>query len=148
MGRLFQEVGTGTNSIGKRVEGPNTFSVVKFEDIPKYRLNEICYTSVVCKVRPGKKGPSRTRIKICGTNICYPGDVGTNTASIKLFKLIINSILSRAGAKYVCFDIENVYLSTPLGRPEYVKFQLSKNSSRIHLRIQPKQLSAQRLVIF
>ena len=39
---------------------------------------------------------------------------------------MINSVLSRAGAKYVCFDIEKIYLSTPLGRPEYVKTQLSK----------------------
>ena len=59
-------------------------------------------------------------------NVCYPGDVGTNTASLELFKLMINSVLSRKGAKYVCFDIENFYLSTPLGRPEYVKIQLSK----------------------
>ena len=39
---------------------------------------------------------------------------------------MINSVLSRAGAKYVCFDIENCYLSTPLGIPEYAKIQLSK----------------------
>ena len=41
---------------------------------------------------------------------------------------MINSVLSRAGAKYVCFDIENFYLSTPLGKTEYVKTQLSNNS--------------------
>ena len=28
--------------------------------------------------------------------------------------------------KYVCFDIENFYLSTPLNQPEYVKIQFSK----------------------
>ena len=39
---------------------------------------------------------------------------------------MINSVLSRAIAKYVWFDIETFYLSTPLGRPEYVKIQLSK----------------------
>ena len=39
---------------------------------------------------------------------------------------MIKRILSRAKAKYVCFDIENFYLSTPLGRPEYVKIQVSK----------------------
>ena len=77
-------------------------------------------------MRPGKKDPNRTRITICGTNVCYPVDVGTNTASLELFKLMINSVLSRKGAKYVCFDIRNFYLSTPLGRPEYVKIQLSK----------------------
>ena len=35
-------------------------------------------------------------------------------------------MLSIAGAKYVCFDIGTFFLSTPLGRPEYVKIQLSK----------------------
>ena len=126
MQRLYQGVGTGNNGLGKRVEGTDTFYVIKFEDIPKDRMNEICYTSVVCEVRPGKKDPNQKRFTICGTNVCYPGDVGTNTVSLELFKLMINSILSRARAKYVCFDIENFFLSTPLGRPEYVKIQLSK----------------------
>ena len=53
-GRLCQGVGKGPNGKGNRIEGTNTFFVIKFEDIPKYRLNEICYTSVVCEVRPGK----------------------------------------------------------------------------------------------
>ena len=39
---------------------------------------------------------------------------------------MINIVLSRSGAKYVCFDIEKFYPSIPLGRPEYVKIQLSK----------------------
>ena len=126
MVRLCQGVGKGPNGEGKIIEGTNTFFAIKFEKIPKDRLNEICYTSVVCEVRPGGKVPNRTRITICGTKVCYPGDVGTNIATLELFKLMINSVLSRKGAKYVCFDIENVYLSTPLGRPEYVKIKLSK----------------------
>ena len=80
MGRLFQGVGTGPNGKCKRIEVTNTLFAIKIENIPKDRLNEICYTSVVCEVRPGKKDPNRTRITICGTNVCYPGDVGTNTA--------------------------------------------------------------------
>ena len=55
MGRLCQGVGTSPNGKGKRVEGTNIFFAIKFENIPKDRLNEICYTSVVCEVRPGKK---------------------------------------------------------------------------------------------
>ena len=109
------------NGLGKRVEGTNTFHAIKFENIPKDRIKEICYTSVFCEVRPGKKYPNRTRITICGTNVCYPEDVGTNTASLENFKLMINSVLFRAGAKYVCFDMENFYPSTPLDGPEYVK---------------------------
>ena len=39
---------------------------------------------------------------------------------------MINSTLSRKGAKFAYFDIENFYLGTPLNRPEYVKIQMSK----------------------
>ena len=101
MGRLRELVGIGPNSKGKTIEGTNTLFVIKFEDITKDRINEICYTSVVCEERPGKKDPEQTRITICGTNVCYPGDVGTDTASLELFKLMINTVLSSAGAKYV-----------------------------------------------
>ena len=55
MGRLFQGLVTGKNGLGKIVEGTDTFYVMKFEDIPKDRLNGVCYTSGVCEVRPGKK---------------------------------------------------------------------------------------------
>ena len=67
-----------------------------------------------------------SKTTVCKTNDCYPGDVSTNTASLELFNLVINSILSQTVTKYVCFDIENVYLNITLGRPEYVKIQLSK----------------------
>ena len=127
MGRLCQGLGTGKNGLGKIVEGTDNFYVMNFEDIPNYRINKIYYTSVFCEVRPGKKDPNLTQTKICDTNVCYPGDVGTITSLLELFKLMINSIISQEGAKYVCFDIENFYLSTPLGRPEYVKIQLSKS---------------------
>ena len=77
-------------------------------------------------MQPGKKDPDRTRITIYVTNVCYPGDDGTNTASLELFELMINSILLITGAKTVCFNRENFYLSTPLVRLEYIKIQLSK----------------------
>ena len=92
MGRLCQGLGTGKYGLGKRVEGTNTFHEIKFENIPKDRVKEICSTSVVCEVRPGKKDSNFTRITICGTNVCHPGDVGTNTAYLELFKLMINSV--------------------------------------------------------
>jgi hypothetical protein len=38
---------------------------------------------------------------------------------------MINSILSRKGAKVCTFDISNFYLCTPLDRPEYIKIKLS-----------------------
>ena len=103
------------NGIGQYVDGTDTFYVIRFEDIPKEHLKEVCYTSVVCKVSPGKNDPNQTRITIFGTNVCYPGDVGTNMASLELFQIMINSTLSRKGAKFSCLEAEKFIPEHHLG---------------------------------
>jgi hypothetical protein len=124
LGRLCQGIGTSSDGKGKRIEGTDTFHVVAFEDIPPDRRKEITYTKVVCEVKPHKSDPNRTRITIGGNRICYPGDVGTPTGSLELVKLLINSVLSRRGAKFASFDVKNFYLNTPLDRFEYVRVRL------------------------
>ena len=74
---------------------------------------------------PQKADPNHTSITIGGSRICYPGDVRTPTASLELFKLILNSVLSCKGARFACFDISNFYLGTPMDRPEYVKIKIT-----------------------
>ena len=69
--------------------------------------------------------PTALVLPLTGNRICYPGDVGTKTASLDLIKLVVNSVLSRKDAKYVTFDISNFYLQTPLDCPEYVRINLS-----------------------
>jgi hypothetical protein len=126
LGRLCQGIGSDASDPAKqRVEGTDTFHVLRYEDIPPDRRKGVAFSKVVCNVKPEKSDPNRTRITIAGQNITYPGDVGTKTASLDLIKLILNSVLSRRGAKFVTFDIKNFYLQTPLDRPEYVRIQLS-----------------------
>ncbi len=80
---------------------------------------------VVCEVPPKKDDPDRTRITIGGNRICYPGDVGTNTASLELVKLLLNSVLSRKGACFSTIDLKNFYLDTPMPDPKYLRIKLS-----------------------
>ena len=80
---------------------------------------------MVCEVFPQNNEPNRTRITIMGNRISYPGDTGTNTASLKLVKIVINSVLSLRGAKFACFDVANFYLETPLDHPKYIKIILA-----------------------
>ena len=62
---------------------------------------------VVCEVQPNKDNPDRIcRITIGGSRICYPGDVGTDTASLELFKLLLNSVLSCKGAGFSSIDVK------------------------------------------
>ena len=98
---------------------------IKYDDIPITKRKEICHTLVVCEARPEKDDPNRTRITIGGSRICYPGDVGTNTASLKLVKLLLNSVLSRKGACFSSIDLKNFYLDIPVPDPEYVRVKIS-----------------------
>ena len=54
----------------------------------------------MCEVRPGKDDPNQTRITLKGGNIYYDGYVATPTGSLELVQLMINSVLSRPGAKF------------------------------------------------
>ena len=42
-----------------------------------------------------------------------------------LFKVLLNSVVSTPGAKFMAFDVSNFYLNTPMKRFEYVKLRLS-----------------------
>ena len=109
LGRICQGIGQGSKVPNQQhVEGTNTFRVIKFADIPQDRRKEICHSMVVCEVKPHKEDPNRTRITVAGSQICYPGDVGTPTGSLDLVKLIINSVLSRRNTRFVCFDLKQI----------------------------------------
>ena len=121
LGRLCQGIEKGSKSPRRqRVEGTNTFKLIKFADIPQDRRHEIFHSMVVCEVKPHKEEPNRTRITVAGSQICYPGDVGTPTGSLDLVKLTINIVLSRCNARFVSFDLKNFYLQTPMDRSYYV----------------------------
>ncbi len=125
LGRLCQGIGSGAAPTGQRVAGTNTFYIIDYKGILSHKHKEICHTMVLCEVRPEKDDPDRTRITIGGNRICYPGNLGTNTASLELVKLLFNSVLSRKGARFSTIDLKNFYLDTPMPDPEYVCIKLS-----------------------
>jgi hypothetical protein len=94
LGHLYQGIGTGASPKSKCIEGNNTFFLINYNDILAHKCKEICHTLVVCEVHPEKDDPDHTQITIGGSRICYPGDVGTNTASLELVKIPLNSMLS------------------------------------------------------
>ena len=55
----------------------------------------------------------------------YPGDCGTPTTDLLTVKLLLNSVISTKGARFMILDISNFYLMTSLKRKEYVKMKLS-----------------------
>ena len=48
-----------------------------------------------------------------------------STADMMLFKILLNSVVSTPGSKFITMDISNFYLNTPRTCYEYVKVRLS-----------------------
>ncbi len=86
LGHLCQGISSGKAPSSKHVASTNTFFVINYHNIPLHKRKEICHTMVVCEVRPDKDDSNCTQITIGSNHICYPGDVGTNTALLELLK--------------------------------------------------------------
>jgi hypothetical protein len=118
-GRLTQGLKDG------RVKGTNTMRYITKSQIPKDRRKDITYASFTCDYRPNKAEMHRTRLTAGGDRINYPYDVGTPTADMTLFKILVNSIISTPNARCIMVDIKDFYLNTPMKRPEYMRIKLS-----------------------
>jgi hypothetical protein len=79
----------------------------------------------VCEIQEGKDDKNCSRITVGGNLIFYLDDAGTNTASLELTKLMINSVISRKGAPFSIINIKNFYHDTPVVDPKYVCIKIT-----------------------
>jgi hypothetical protein len=122
-GKDFGGMAQGDHKTGQK--GTNSIFVMKHDEIkviPNDRT--VTYARVVVDFRPQKADPHRIRITAGGNLINYPGELSTRTADLTTSKLMWNSVLSTPGAKYMCLDIKNFYLTAPLDRFEYMKMPI------------------------
>ena len=75
--------------------------------------------------QPQKEDPNRIRIAAGSNLITYKGITLTHTVNLMTSKLLWNSVLSTEGAKYMCLDIKNFYLTAALDYYEYMKIPLA-----------------------
>jgi hypothetical protein len=96
-----------------RLYNTNTVRFIRRSDIPKGR--KVTYGSFLVDIKDHKEEKERTRLTVGGDQIEYPGDKSTRTAGLTTAKILINSVISTLGAKFLVIDINNFYLNTPLG---------------------------------
>ncbi len=78
----------------------------------------------MCEYKPNKTEQERTRFNVGGDKINYPGDCATPTSNLTLFKIMLNSVISTQGDRFMTLDIKNFYLNTPMEQYEYVYIKL------------------------
>jgi hypothetical protein len=107
------------------VNGTDALFFIPKSDVPPERLRDITYARICANYRPEKADPNRIRITLGGNLVNYPGDVGTRTADLLTVKLLLNSVISTPGARFMSLDISNFYLMAPMTRYKYVRMNLS-----------------------
>ena len=110
---------------------PTPYFFRKYQDIPADRRKDVTYGRVVVDYRPQKEDPNCTRLTVGGNQIKYPGNVSTPTAAITTANLAINSTISTLRAHYMCCDLGNFYLGTPLDRYEYIRLSTNISPQKI-----------------
>jgi hypothetical protein len=106
------------------VEGTDALNFIPYSNVPADRRKDVTYARICANYRPEKADPNRIRITLGGNLVNYPGDVGTRTADLLTVKLLLNSVISTPGAKFMSLHISNFYLMAPMDRPEYVRMNL------------------------
>jgi hypothetical protein len=106
-----------------RLYNTNKIRFIRRSNIPKGR--KVTYGSFVVDINDHKEEKEHTRLTVGGDQIEYPGDKSTHIAGLTTAKILINSVISTLGAKFLVLDINNFYLNTPLGRFEYMVINLS-----------------------
>jgi hypothetical protein len=123
LGRLAQGIGQD-RPVDQRVEGTNTIFFIAPTAVPKGR--QVTYCKQEATIRPTKAETHRVRNCAGGDRLDFPGPTSTQTASLTTIKILLNSTISTAGARFSAFDIKNFYYGTPMSRYEYMKLHLSK----------------------
>jgi hypothetical protein len=95
-----------------RLYNTNTIRFIQGSNIPKGR--KVTYESFVVHIKDHKEEKERTRLSVGGDQIEYPGDKSTRTAGLTTAKILINSVISTMGTKFLVIDIKKIYLKTPL----------------------------------
>jgi hypothetical protein len=118
------KIGRLTQGMPGRNAGTDTNFFIRRDQVPHDRTKDV--TGLITLIRPEKiDEPNRTRLVARGDRVHYPGEAGTPTANLLTVKLLINSIISTAGAKFMTMDIKHFYLNTPMARYKYMSLKLA-----------------------
>eukprot|EP00957_Ditylum_brightwellii_P170370 12967817-Ditylum_brightwellii.AAC.1 len=101
---LANELGRLAQGLKRGIKGTDTIIFTPFEELPHERRKDITYGRIVCDYRLQKNEPNCTCLTVGGDRINYPNDISTPTADTTMAKLLINSTISDAGARYMCAD--------------------------------------------
>eukprot|EP00804_Cyclotella_cryptica_P014175 CCRYP_005592-RA/>CCRYP_005592-RA protein AED:0.28 eAED:0.24 QI:0/0/0/1/0/0/2/0/659 len=102
--------------------GTDTIFFMSHNEIKNIPKTEQSLTPELSSTTAPKDDPNRDASQ-SGQSHKLPGELTTRTADLTTAKILWNSTISTPGARFVCADIENMYLQTPMARYEYMRIK-------------------------
>ena len=86
---------------------------------------EKTYLNIVENIRQHKEDPYCICFTVDRDRLNYPGPNATKTAEIQTANLLFNSTISTKGVRFMCIDLKNFYLGTPMNWYKYMRIKMS-----------------------
>jgi hypothetical protein len=96
---------------------------------------KVTYGNFICDYRPLKSESYRVRLTVGGDKLPYEDDAGSPAASLLETKLLLNSTISDAeqGARFLCADLKDHFLASPMANPEYMRIKYKHSPLRFEI---------------
>ena len=104
------------------IEGTETMQFIQKHEVPYDKT--VTYAIFGCDYRPQKEEKELTRITVGGDRLDYQGEVSTKTEGLTTIKLLLKSVISSAGARFMMADVKNFYLNMTMKDPEYMRIPI------------------------
>jgi hypothetical protein len=120
---LCNEFGRLAQGYSNTIKGTNTITFIQRSDVPTDK--KVTYGNFICDLRPLKEETHRVRLTVGGDKLPYADDPGSPAASLLETKLILNSTISDShrGARFLCADLKDHFLATPMKDPEFMRIK-------------------------
>ena len=93
--------------VGGPIKGTNTINFIRKSKVPRNCMKNVMYEQFVCTEHPEKAESNRTTFMVGRDWINYSGEVATPTSEMLMAKLLISSIISTEGSRFMAMDISN-----------------------------------------
>ena len=113
------ELGRLAQGVSNQVDGTNTIFFKQKSAVT--RSKRVTYGRLVCDIKKNKTETHQTRLTVGGNLLNFPGLLSTPTATVTTAKCLLNSVISKPGAKCFVADVKTFYLNNDLPELEYMK---------------------------
>ena len=103
--------------------GANTLFFIPPSAIPQGKI--VTYGCLISTIRPAKAEKNRGRIIVGGDLLEYVRDTTTRCASLNTTNILLNSVISTPGGRFMKVDLKDFYYNTPMDTYECMQLPLT-----------------------